>query len=279
MLTPSVVACRFQWPSLRWSHRLRSVAVATCSDNSPVGLGAARALLDGNWYSVIVPFLFWRTLTLDIARRVASGSLLTGSVRAVGIDQVWPFFKLGDRNQFADDVHRHQPAFLREFGPAGGNRSIDFRVGKQSARFDGRARRGVTGANCCLATVAVDQIFLNEAGLFCGQAHAWMVAGTLADDAPRYPANKSAKSQKACQCSAYHSEMSTTASDDPELLDRVAAAKFLGVSPATLATWKTRNAYGLPLVKVGGRVKYLKADLIAFIERRRQCLTPTTTAT
>ena len=51
-----------------------------------------------------------------------------------------------------------------------------------------------------------------------------------------------------------------------ELLTRKGAAKYLGVSVSTLATWACTGRYKLAYVKVGGRlVKYRKKDLDAFI--------------
>lgn len=52
------------------------------------------------------------------------------------------------------------------------------------------------------------------------------------------------------------------------LLSRVQAAEFLGVSPHTLAIWKSTGRVSLPVVKIGGLAKYRKADLDAFIASR-----------
>jgi excisionase family DNA binding protein len=51
------------------------------------------------------------------------------------------------------------------------------------------------------------------------------------------------------------------------LLTRVQAAHYLGVSPRTLAVWKSTGRYNLPCVRIGRLVKYRQADLDAFIER------------
>lgn len=51
------------------------------------------------------------------------------------------------------------------------------------------------------------------------------------------------------------------------LLTRAQAAAYLGVSPRTLAVWKSTGRYGLPVVKIGRLAKYRKADLDAFIAR------------
>lgn len=52
------------------------------------------------------------------------------------------------------------------------------------------------------------------------------------------------------------------------LMTRKEAAIYLGVAEQTLAIWKCVNRYNLPVVKIGGRVKYRKEDLDAFIAKR-----------
>lgn len=54
-----------------------------------------------------------------------------------------------------------------------------------------------------------------------------------------------------------------------QMLDRKAAAKFLGVKEQTLAVWACTKRYKLPFIKIGRRVMYLVSDLISFIERNR----------
>lgn len=53
-----------------------------------------------------------------------------------------------------------------------------------------------------------------------------------------------------------------------DLLTREEAATYLGIAPATLATWACTHRYALPLVKIGRSAKYRQRDLDAFIERR-----------
>lgn len=53
-----------------------------------------------------------------------------------------------------------------------------------------------------------------------------------------------------------------------ELLTRDEAAKYLGVTPCTLAIWASVKRYDLPYVKIGRLVKYRLKDLDAFIARR-----------
>jgi excisionase family DNA binding protein len=47
------------------------------------------------------------------------------------------------------------------------------------------------------------------------------------------------------------------------------AAEYLGLSPATLDTWRSTKRYALPYVKAGGRVQYYASDLDAFLESRK----------
>lgn len=54
-----------------------------------------------------------------------------------------------------------------------------------------------------------------------------------------------------------------------DLMTRKQAAAYLGVTPGTLAVWKTKHRYSLPMIKVGKLAKYRKADLDAWIESRR----------
>jgi excisionase family DNA binding protein len=53
-----------------------------------------------------------------------------------------------------------------------------------------------------------------------------------------------------------------------DLLTRREAAEYLGVTENTLAVWASVKRYNLSYVKVGRLVKYRRADLDAFIERR-----------
>ena len=54
---------------------------------------------------------------------------------------------------------------------------------------------------------------------------------------------------------------------ESDLLTREQAAAYLGVSPRTLAVWKSTGRYNLPCVRIGRLAKYRKADLDAFIAR------------
>ncbi|TAM27231.1 MAG: DNA-binding protein [Candidimonas sp.] len=53
-----------------------------------------------------------------------------------------------------------------------------------------------------------------------------------------------------------------------DFFTRPQAAAYLGIKPQTLAVWNSTKRYELPYVKVGRLVKYRKADLDAFIQKR-----------
>jgi len=53
-----------------------------------------------------------------------------------------------------------------------------------------------------------------------------------------------------------------------DLLDEKAAAAFLQLAPGTLSVWRSTGRYGIPFVKVGRRVRYRRADLENWLERR-----------
>ena len=50
------------------------------------------------------------------------------------------------------------------------------------------------------------------------------------------------------------------------LMNRIEAADYLGVSPATLAAWQVNGKKKVPHLKLGKRVRYRAADLDRFIE-------------
>lgn len=51
-------------------------------------------------------------------------------------------------------------------------------------------------------------------------------------------------------------------------MDRKTAARYLRVSPGTLAVWDCTKRYDLKPIKVGRSVRYRRADLDTFIERK-----------
>lgn len=52
------------------------------------------------------------------------------------------------------------------------------------------------------------------------------------------------------------------------LLDRKSAAKYLNVSPGTLAVWDCTGRYDLNPLKVGRAVRYRRSDLDRFLEEQ-----------
>jgi excisionase family DNA binding protein len=60
-----------------------------------------------------------------------------------------------------------------------------------------------------------------------------------------------------------------TASDKPEanLMSRAQAAEYLGLKPGTLAHWACKKPGMIPMVRVGGRCKYRKNHLDAYLAR------------
>ncbi len=52
------------------------------------------------------------------------------------------------------------------------------------------------------------------------------------------------------------------------LLDRKTAARYLNLSPGTLAVWDCTKRYNLNPIKIGRAVRYRKTDLDKFIEQR-----------
>ncbi len=54
----------------------------------------------------------------------------------------------------------------------------------------------------------------------------------------------------------------------PQLLTPNEVASILGVTPQTLAIWRSTKRYSLPFVKTGRLVKYRDVDVEKFIESR-----------
>ncbi|HRE18612.1 MAG TPA: helix-turn-helix domain-containing protein [Rhodocyclaceae bacterium] len=53
-----------------------------------------------------------------------------------------------------------------------------------------------------------------------------------------------------------------------DLLDEAQAAELLTVAKGTLGVWRSTGRYALPFIKVGRRVRYRRADLLAWLEKR-----------
>ena len=58
-------------------------------------------------------------------------------------------------------------------------------------------------------------------------------------------------------------------SDESLLVDRATAAAMLGLKSRTLDAWAYRKQFDLPMVKFGGKVMYLRSDVIDYIHRHR----------
>lgn len=59
----------------------------------------------------------------------------------------------------------------------------------------------------------------------------------------------------------------------PKLLTPEQTAEILGVTVATLATWRCTKRVPLNYVKTGRLIRYREADVLAFIEARTQTIT------
>lgn len=55
----------------------------------------------------------------------------------------------------------------------------------------------------------------------------------------------------------------------PDMLDTAATAKFLGVAESSLEVDRCRRRWRIPYHKIGRRVVYARADLVAFLATRR----------
>lgn len=52
------------------------------------------------------------------------------------------------------------------------------------------------------------------------------------------------------------------------LLSNAQAAEYLGIAPITLSIWRCKKSYRIPYTKVGGRIRYRKDDLDAWLASR-----------
>lgn len=57
--------------------------------------------------------------------------------------------------------------------------------------------------------------------------------------------------------------------DTDDLLTPEAAASLLQLSPRTLASWRSQGRNELPWYRVGSRIRYRRADLLAWLEARK----------
>ena len=57
--------------------------------------------------------------------------------------------------------------------------------------------------------------------------------------------------------------------ESEEILRPAQTAKMLDVTADTLAVWRCTKRYNLAYIKIGKNVRYLKRDVLAFLESRR----------
>lgn len=53
-----------------------------------------------------------------------------------------------------------------------------------------------------------------------------------------------------------------------DLLNEKQAAELLDTAPGTLSVWRSTGRYNLPFIKIGRKVRYRRADLLAWLEQR-----------
>ena len=54
----------------------------------------------------------------------------------------------------------------------------------------------------------------------------------------------------------------------PDLINTAQAALMLGLSPSTLAVWRTTGQCGLPFIRIGRKVRYSKRGLERWLTQR-----------
>lgn len=57
---------------------------------------------------------------------------------------------------------------------------------------------------------------------------------------------------------------------EKELYSTTEAARYLGITVATLRAWHREGKINIPIVRMGRLVKYTRADLEAFVQSRRE---------
>ena len=55
----------------------------------------------------------------------------------------------------------------------------------------------------------------------------------------------------------------------PRRLTTKQAAEFLNLHPGSLAIWRCKRRYNLPFVKIGKKIFYYEADLVAWEKSRK----------
>jgi excisionase family DNA binding protein len=65
---------------------------------------------------------------------------------------------------------------------------------------------------------------------------------------------------------------------DTDYLTAIDVARMLGVREQTLALWRSTGRHSLPFVRVGGRVRYRRSDVDAWLTSRSGTSTSAITA-
>lgn len=65
-----------------------------------------------------------------------------------------------------------------------------------------------------------------------------------------------------------HSQSAVSELSPDDLMTPEQVASALLLSLRTLAAWRSSGRNPLPYLKVGGRIRYRRADLLAWLERR-----------
>lgn len=60
----------------------------------------------------------------------------------------------------------------------------------------------------------------------------------------------------------------TNTNEEDRLLDRKSAARYLSISPGTLAVWDCTKRYDLEPIKIGRSVRYRRSSLDKFIDQQ-----------
>lgn len=63
----------------------------------------------------------------------------------------------------------------------------------------------------------------------------------------------------------FHKNMET----NTDLMDPLETSQLISVAQGTLAVWRSTGRYDLPYVKVGRLVRYRRADIEAWLDRRK----------
>ncbi len=59
-----------------------------------------------------------------------------------------------------------------------------------------------------------------------------------------------------------------------QLLTTAQAAELLGLSETTLSTWRSTRRADVPYLKIGGRVRYKRSEVEAWVKSQRQGAIP-----